>query len=427
MIWMMKHYFPLLSVATGYAAKKVCTCTLVTGLSLEAVQNNDLYYSILPYVDHDIDFQSQTVTSSIFGLAAKTAVVRKGFGCILLDGQNDDGILMRTEYLEKPASEPLKSEWEITTKFDNPKLQTVVESTFDPQLAVNHKRTTGIVIIHRDTLVAEQYAQGFQKYTPQLGWSMTKSWMNAFVGLLVKEQQLDVTTDHLFPEWHNDQRKKIQLHHLLQMNSGLIWEEDYTKDSDATHMLYKSADVSQIPLGLTAIEKAGQVWKYSSGTTNLISKYVRNQLKDEVYLKYLNRHLFNALGMHSAFIEVDETGTFIGSSYGYATPRDWATFGLLYLKHGCWFGHQMLPENWIEYSTTESTGSNGQYGAHFWLNKGHCQFKNAPEDAFSANGYQGQYVVVIPSYDLVIVRLGSGEDYFDIDDFIGKVIASIKK
>ncbi|HRO74512.1 MAG TPA: serine hydrolase, partial [Saprospiraceae bacterium] len=175
------------------------------------------------------------------------------------------------------------------------------------------KQTTSILVIHNDTLVAERYAPPFDRNMSQLGWSMTKSWMNAYIGLLVKDSLTGIDKSNLFPEWQ-DERKDITLKNLLNMDSGLQWNEDYKTVSDATRMLYFSEDVSAIALSKPLTYSPGTHWYYSSGTTNLISKYIRNLSgKETDYLSYLKNRLFNKLGMTSAFIETDESGLLIGS------------------------------------------------------------------------------------------------------------------
>lgn len=421
------YFFPQLAIATGYAAKKVCTCTYATGRELEEVEQNDLYFSILTLVDNELDIAKSSITSKLFGFSPKTAVFKPGIGCVLLDGKDDFNVRFPSTEKSNHSIDSIFSFKQGTTKGVNKKLllQTVNEA-FDPNDALNQKRTTAVLVIHRDTLIAEEYAKPFAVNTPQLGWSMTKSMMNTFAGLLIQQGKMKTDQTHLFASWATDARKNISLTHLLQMNSGLSWDEDYTTVSDATKMLYSSEDVSTIPLSKSLEYEIGKTWYYSSGTTNLLSKYFRNILGDDrLYLTFLKEHLFDVLGMDSAFIETDETGTLIGSSYGYATPRDWAKYGLLYLYDGIWQGKRLLPEGWVAFSKESATGSNGIYGAQFWLNQNGVQYPDAPHDMLIADGYQGQFVFIIPSYDVVIVRMGTGGKEFDTNLFLKNILAAI--
>lgn len=421
------YFFPQFSIATGYSAKKVCTCTFVMDRELEEIEHNDLYFNILTKVNNKIDRTKLSVTSTLFGLAPQTAVFKPGIGCVLLVGKDDIQIAFpekaKTNLAEDSA---FKATHLLTKGVDSIKLMQAIYDAFDPNDTLSHKRTTAVVVIHRDTLIAEKYAKPFDPLIPQLGWSMTKSLMNTFAGILVSQGKIKIDQNNLFHSWQNDDRRNITLANLLQMNSGLSWEEDYTKVSDATKMLYKSEDVSAISLSKNLDFPVGTHWYYSSGTTNLLSKYFRNILNDDKqYLSFLKQNLFDVIGMTSAFIETDETGTFIGSSYGYATPRDWAKYGLLYLRDGVWKGVRLLPEGWVDFSKKEAKGSNGKYGAQFWLNQNGVQYPDAPHDMLIADGYQGQFVFVIPSHDLVIVRMGTGGDHFDANLLLKNIIASI--
>ncbi|HMT53653.1 MAG TPA: serine hydrolase [Saprospiraceae bacterium] len=420
-------YFPMLSIATGYAAKKVCTCTFLSKRDKQEIVRNDLYFSILSSVDIDVNVPKNTVTTSIFGLAHQTAVFRKGIGCILLNGEDDYHISMKNNDQLIAKADTFWHQIYNTAGTDTVKLDEAVNRAFDLGNQLVEKRTTAVLVIHHDTLIAEKYAPPFHAGMAQLGWSMTKSIMNAFAGILIYQGKLQLDKNHLFDKWAQDSRSNITIKNLLQMNSALEWEEIYTSSSDATQMLYNSEDVSAIPLRKQISTNQGESWYYSSGTSNILSKYYRNILGDSIYHSFLNTHLFGPLGMHSALIETDETGTFIGSSYGYATPRDWAKFGLLYLHDGVWNGQRLLPEGWTAFTAEPAKGSNGKYGAHFWLNKNGIQYPDAPHDMIIADGYQGQFVFVVPSHDAVIVRMGTGGSHFDVNAFLKEVLATLPK
>ena len=421
-------FYPQLGVATGYAAKKVCTCTYVADRSKEEVQQNDLYFSILPMVKSTLNKSLESVTSTFFGLSPQTAIYKPGLGCVLIQGEDDYHVKFPSELDTAEQSEVLNEQPLATEGIDLSKLKNAIDDEFNVDGNLSTKQTTAIIVIHRDTLIAERYAPPFTRDMSQLGWSMTKSWMNAFAGILVKDGLISIEHDHLFPEWKNDHRKDIKLKHLLNMDSGLEWNEDYATVSDATRMLYYSEDVSSIALSKTLAHNPGIEWYYSSGTTNLLSRYYRNILGNEsTYLTFLKQRLFDVLNMSSAFIETDESGTMIGSSYGYATPRDWAKFGLLYLHDGIWQGKRILPEGWVDFTKTVVDGSNGKYGAQFWLNQNGIQYPDAPHDMIIADGFLGQYVFVIPSYDVVIVRMGTGKASFDTNIFLKNVLSALPK
>jgi CubicO group peptidase (beta-lactamase class C family) len=290
--------------------------------------------------------------------------------------------------------------------------------------ALKEGNTRAIVVAYDSLFMAEMYAEGFDKNTPLLGWSMTKSVTNALVGILVKDGKLDIDAPAPLEAWKNDERKNITLRSLLHMTSGLEWEENYSDISDATVMLYMKGDISGYALNKPAAFPPDSVWYYSSGTTNIISRIIRNTINDDViYWGFPRDALFNRIGMRTAVMETDAEGTFVGSSYCFASGRDWTRFGLLYLFDGVWNGDTVLPPGWVEFTREQAPHSGGKYGAQFWLNKSGHEIPDAPEDVFFADGYHGQRVYIIPSKRLVIVRLGeSKKGEFDYNKFVTSVL-----
>lgn len=421
------RYYNQLGVATGYAAKKICNCTYVTGRDQAEVEQNDLYFTILPYVKSKTNDVRHSATSTLFGLYPQTSIFKPGIGCVLLQGEDD----YRVKFPMIPEKSRTQDDFDqvmLTNGVQIDALSKIVENLFDKNGRLDTKQTTALLVFHRDTLIVEAYAPPFTRHTAQLGWSMTKSWMNTFAGLMVMDDKIKLKDYALFADWQNDGRNAISIKHLLNMESGLYWEEDYTTVSDATRMLYFSEDVSEIAIEKPLQYKPGTHWSYSSGTTNILSRYFRNVFRDDsTYMTYLKTRFFDVLDMSSAFIETDESGTFIGSSYGYATPLDWGKFGLLYLHDGVWNGDRILPEGWVDFTKTEVPSSDGKYGAQFWLNQRGSQFPDAPYDMYMADGFLGQFVFIIPSHDVVIVRMGTGKGGFDVNTFIKEALATIPR
>lgn len=254
---------------------------------------------------------------------------------------------------------------------------------------------------------------------------MTKSLTATYFGILQKQGKLDIIKPAPISEWQNDERKKITINDLLHMNSGLEWEERYDKICDATAMLFQAEDMTKSQIDKPFVGKPNNTWNYSSGTTNLLSGILRKQFKThQEYLDFWYSSLLDKIGMSSALVETDMAGNFVGSSYGWATTRDWAKFGLLYLHKGNWNGEQLFDESWANYVASPTNSSNGNYGAQFWLNAGR-KFPDVPANMYYASGYQGQMVAILPSQDLVIVRMGLSEN-FDFNEFLSGVISSIK-
>ena len=288
-------------------------------------------------------------------------------------------------------------------------------------------RPEPFLVVYKNQIIGEKYLQGFNENTPILGWSMTKSVLSTLYGILEYQDKIDLDQPAPMAAWQNDDRKNITLNHLLRMQSGLAWEENYTAISDVTRMLFLDADMPKVQAEKKAIAPPTEIWNYSSGTTNLLSGILRSQFEThQAYIDFPYTALIDKIGMHSMLIETDMMGNFVGSSYGWATTRDWAKFGLLYLNKGNWNGDKVFDQNWVDYVRTPTAHSKGDYGGHFWLNSG-GKFPDVPRDMYSANGYQGQRVFIIPSKDLVVVRTGLAEEpEFDINGFLSDVVAAIQ-
>lgn len=422
---------PMVPIATGYAAKKMCSCHFIAGRTQASIQKDDLRNSPLNLTSTVLDEAQKSATSTLFGMGAKTAVYRKNLGCVLLDGKDDFNIQLAVNKARSNSSTALWPRGEAVATnnvqgVDYDALNKAINSIFDPSLNMDKIRTRAAVVIYKDTLIAEKYANGFDKDTEILGWSMNKSIVSALVGILVKDGKMSLTDDHLYENW-TDERSTITLNDLLQMQSGLAFEENYTAVSDVTKMLFMNEDIvkeiATNPLDTTP----GTKWYYSSGTTNLVAGLIRKEFPThQAYLKFPHERLFSKIGMESMVLEIDESGNYIGSSYGYATPRDWAKFGLLYLNEGNWFGEQIIDTSWVNFTRQPATQSGGVYGGHFWHNHDHVAFKDVPTDLYSCNGFEGQYVYIIPSKDLVVVRMGLSEgNEYDANQFLKQVIEAV--
>lgn len=271
--------------------------------------------------------------------------------------------------------------------------------------------TLALLAIHRGRIVAESYADGTDRDSTLISWSMAKSFTHAIVGIADGEKLIDLATGAPISQWQNDERIAITLQHLLNMRSGLSWVEDYVDGdaSDVIDMLFGSglADHAAYAVAQLPVEPPGSTWLYSSGTTNIICRILGDVLGDsdgsnEHMKAFLQHRLFDALGMSSATAQFDAAGTFVGSSYVFATARDFARFGYLYLNDGLWNGRRILPEGWVDHArtvTAHDDESGFDYGAHWW---------SLPQEIGSlvAAGYEGQYIMVIPQRELILVRLG---------------------
>lgn len=426
-------YFPQLPVANGYAAKKMCSCTFIAERSQQSIQEEDLGGGPLALTSTTIDREHKSVTSSLFGFAPRTAVYRDDVGCILLVGEDDYNVSLKVERpvlsdtLEWPLGTKVAEYTDTTGTIDQQQLEQAILNAFDPTFRMDSMKTRAVVVVHKGKLIAEKYAEGFDENTEILGWSMTKSITATMIGILVKNGQLSLEDQNLFAEW-TDERKDIALKDLLQMQSGLEFDENYATLSSATKMLFLAEELYKLPLEKPLIHQPGTKWYYSSGTTNLLARIVREKIGEESYLAFPYDSIFNRIGMTSAVLETDEAGNYEGSSYCYATPRDWAKFGLLHLNQGNWYGDQIVDTSWVDFVRTPASDSKGIYGGQFWLNVNHAQFPDAPEEVYSCNGFQGQTVWIVPSYDLVIVRMGLAEPpVFSRNKILKEILACFKK
>ena len=422
------YLFIRIPIITGYTAKCACTQYFHNERNLESIAKEDFNLSALQLALLNADDANKTITSSVLGLRSRTAVYKDGLGCQLLQGEDNYKIkivpptIQLSDTLNWPYGNVQPDR--IPDNVDTHKLTKVVEFAFDENKEMTQQKTRSLLVVYKDSIILDVNHSGFDSDTPQLGWSMTKSWMNTLVGMRILDQKMSLSDTLLFDHWTDD-RSKISMDHLLTMTTGIDWEEEYATVADATEMLYMSEDIVSVASDNPLKYSPGNHWYYSSGTSNMISGLLRHSFNDiDQYLQYPYEAFFSKLGMNNSFMEIDEAGNYIGSSYGYASTRDWAKFGLLYLHDGIWKGERLLPEGWVQYSTTEVPSSKGKYGAHFWLNKRGVAFPDAPYDTYSANGYNGQKTIIIPSKDLVIVRLGLNSE-FDFNRLIKEIIDAI--
>jgi CubicO group peptidase (beta-lactamase class C family) len=425
--------YPKLDLISGFSAKSVASGHFLDNRSLELIEKGDNDIPLLDLATNKIDEAGKFATSAVYGLKERKAIYREGLGATLINEDFDVSkpyLLPKRTKVVNDLSFPYGNNEPKDTVFANvdyAKLKNAVANAFD-KTGGKLKRTRAVVVLYKDKLIAEKYDTGFTKDSRILGWSMTKSLTSAAFGVLVKQGKIDIYKPAPIAEWKNDDRKNITVNDLLHMNSGLEWEENYSTICDATKMLFQSEDMGKVQMDKPAQFKPNTHWYYSSGTTNLLSRILKHQFKSQQeYLDFWYSAVIDKIGMNSMVVEQDMSGTFVGSSYGWATPRDWSKFGLLYLHKGNWNGEQVLDESWVKYTVTPTNTSDGKYGAQFWLNAG-GKFPAAPKDMFYCNGYQGQTVAIIPSLDLVIVRMGLKEDpAFDFNGFLKGIIDSVKK
>lgn len=431
--------YPLLLLGSAYKSKVVCSAVFVSKRPIPSVLAEDAGAGDLRRLQvfrTEIDEKTGAVTSSLFGLARRTAVYREGAGATLALGISPDDLRAELPVVAPPAAPDPARLWPLGERvdtrilpagIDRERLEQTVASAFAEPDPAQLRRTRAVVVVYDGRIVAEQYAAGFTEKTPLAGWSMTKSIANALAGILVRRNQLSLDTRELLPEWRTpgDPRAEISLGDLLRMSSGLAFEENYTDPrADATTMLFRVGDAPGYAAAKPLVAAPGERWSYSSGTTNIISRIIRETLHDDrIYHTFPYFDLFRRIGMHSAVMERDASGNFVASSFMFATARDWARIGLLYGNDGMWNHERILPEGWVEYSRTPAPAAPPhEYGAHFWLKSA-----DGPLDNLQMSGHEGQFVTIIPEKKLIVVRLGLtlDESLWDQDQFVEEILSTL--
>ena len=418
------YNYPKLNLLAGYSAKNTASSVFVANRTLAFTDSTDNNFSPVNLATDKVDFVNKFATSSAFGLLTRKAIYREGLGSVLTISEEDETasyLVPRRLKTDNVTPFPYGNAAQKDTVFSTinyNKLASAVNKNFDKT-----NKTRAVVVLYKDQIISEKYADGFHKESKLLGWSMTKSVMSTVFGVLQHQGKINVQDKAPIKSWQNDDRKNITIHNLLQMNSGLEWDENYDEISDATKMLFLDRDMTKMQESKPLVGKPNETFNYSSGTTNLLSGILRNQFKThQEYLDFWYTNFIDKIGMNSMLLEADLSGNYVGSSYSWATARDWSKFGLLYLHNGNWNGEQLFTKDWVDYATTPTPTSNGTYGAQFWLNS-EKQFKDVPKNMYFADGYQGQRVYVLPNQEMVIVRFGLSN--FDENEFLKGILESI--
>ena len=413
-------YGSIASAGSGYAAKNICSGYFLSGFSPEIMRDQALSgaSSVLANVSYDLNPDEGRVSTKLYGLFERHAVYTPGIGCTLLPAGEKSAEISLSPLPELAV--PTDVSWPLGQAAPDldPNVVAMLADAFVEESPESPRFTKAIVVIHDGKLIGERYAEGVTTDTPLIGWSMAKSVTALLTGLLVKDGRLDIAAPTDVAQWYeveNDPRAEITLDQLLRMSSGLEFEETYSAATDVTRMLSIEPDAGGYAASKPLIGPPDTIWSYSSGTTNIISGIIRRQVGDTLRGAYLfsQQRLFRPLGIRTATMEADRNGTFIGSSYLYASARDWARLGQLCLQDGVWNDERLLPEGWIDYLVTPTSASTGnEYGAQVWLNQNPSDpdrerlMPKLPQDAYYMGGYQGQVVLVIPSENLVLTRFG---------------------
>ena len=417
----------LLRIGANYAAKIVCSNVFIAGRDAGEVLRDDVQApgaSVLKFmrvsvvrdpVDRDpVERDPGVVRAGLWGfIGGGLAVYRPGLGCAVAPGGRLSEVVSIAPAPAPAAAPASTAPPERAAWPDGEAAQT------DPALdrLIADDRLTGpatraVLVVHRGALVAERYGPGFDARTPQLGWSMTKSVTAGLIGVLVNQGRLTLDRRGLWPAGGG--REAIKLSDLMAMSSGLRWNEGYGVISDVTRMLFLSPDMAAFARDRPLEHAPGTFWNYSSGSAVILAR-IAQDASGLSAARLARDLLFDPLGMTSAVMEADADGTLVGSSYMYATPRDWARYGQFLLQQGMWHGRQLLAPGFVSMMAAPVPASRGQYGRGLvWLwgsdaaepGRSPDAAFGIPADAFWLEGHDGQFIAVIASRELVVVRLG---------------------
>ena len=401
---------------TALTAKQMCSLVFVSRLGPQRAFHTYVRPLLGPaawLMDFEVDRVRQQVTADTFGLAPAAAVHHTGHGCVLIHQHTAQEIAARLPI----AGSNLPPVWGQNAQhrglhFDS----TALGAAMRDGLAA--PGTLAIVVVHAGELVSERFAPGINGDTPLPGWSMAKTVTAVLAGMLERRQFLSVNEIGLFPQWQDDDRSLISFDQLLRMTSGIdILENKSGIDANST-MLFRQGDTTGFAIGRTLRESPGSTFAYTSGSTMLAARVISDRLGGPAQsFDFIRRELFAPLDMHHTSFEPDEEGQFVGSSFILSSAHDWARFGQLLLNRGRINNRVYFNAAWIDYLTTPTPQADKRpYGAGVWLiDPGHADqawMQTLPADTYYASGLQTNQLWIIPSRDLVIVRLGATGDFF---------------
>jgi CubicO group peptidase (beta-lactamase class C family) len=430
-------------IGNGYVAKTVCSGVFVSSRKPQTVRDTDIEANgpgVLRLVVVLVDRSARTVTAHFLGLGHRVAVYRGPLGCTLAIGVDASELASRALPADTAPVSPER--WtsgdgvaSTSTPLAPEAVAAALEYAFTEPGPNPTRRTRAVVVVQGGRLVAERYASSFGRESALAGWSMSKTAVNALVGVLVRDGALALDAPLDAPEWRapGDPRRAITLRQLLQMSSGLEFSESAGNPlSDVVRMLFGTADAAHFAAAKALAALPGARWSYSSGTTNIVARALRRAIggSEADYLLFPRRALFGPLDMNTAILEPDAAGGLVGSSFMFASARDWARLGQLYLDDGIRRGRRVLPDGWVAFTTTPAPASAGAYGAHVWLRLP-ARFAptgeaGVPRDAYHAVGHEGQFLTIVPSRRLVVVRLGLsvGVGAWDHAEFLRRLLGS---
>jgi CubicO group peptidase (beta-lactamase class C family) len=415
---------PGIRVGTAVVSQTLCSGVFVSGLDpdqlyAEAIKPNPGQTRLAKRLIYNVDREKREVSATWAGTFESRSMYHDGFGCSLVHGsaESSEPVAGAPSFGNAPVAPPVAKPSQVPQLGVQPpsaKLEAALDQAFAEPVKPPFHRVKAIVILHDGKIVAERYASGYGVATPILGYSVSKSMTSALIGILVRQGKLTGEQRAPVAAWSDpsDPRHNITIDELLRMTSGLALEESDSGFDPVSRMLFLEPDMAGFAEHARLKATPGTTWEYTSGNTLILSRILRDAVggRAQSVVEFAQRELFAPLGITTATMEFDSTGTPVGSIYIFASARDWARFGSLYLNDGIVDGKRILPEGWVNYSAAPTLDTD--YGAGFWTNRGsHGDARDRidagmPPDAFYSSGNLGQRVVIAPSTGLVIVRLG---------------------
>lgn len=421
----------LARVASALAAHTLCSGVFVSAHDPKLVFE-DHVRTVLGGVTHALRYRvlqnPKQVEVSVLGAFRSSASFVEGFGC-RVDSQENVHLAQQEPPISKQVALPVQPPVSAG-------LEQALSEVFREHDRNRAKKVQAVVIMKAGHVVAERYAPGVNANTPLLSYSIAKSFTNAFLGILVRKERMSVAQSVEVPEWNaaDDPRRKITVEDLLRMQSGIDAEETGTGSDPVSQMEFLHPNMAAFAAGRPLKTKPGVNWDYTSANTMLLARLMQRSLQADAleFRRFARRELFDPAGMGDVVMEVDGAGIFVGSTYVYATARDYAKFGELYRNDGVApNGQRVLPEGWVEWSKQSTRGSS--YGAGWWTNAGEDEWTQDrikagfPKDGLFASGFLGQRIYIVPSEGLVITRFGySAPPDFGMPDDLALIRAAIK-
>ncbi len=437
-LWVGTAGKDLFHTATGSVSRSLCAAAFVSRVDPQQTFREEqlpLMRGIGWAIHYQVDRTRREVRTSVFGDFTARAVYRDGLGCLLVHG---DGAVPEAAGF-KPA--PIESTWPANPiASGDPAIRRALDQAFAEPDPAHPRLTKAVVVLHDGQLIAERYAPGYGPDTPIYAHSLTKSVVNALIGILVRQGKLRLDQPAPIAAWHSpdDPHHAITIDQLLRMDSGLPFDETSGASNPMTRMLFLEPDMAGYAAMMPLAHPPGTVWGYSNLSYLLLGRVIRDATGGDAVAagRFARRELFAPLGMRDAVIETDATGTPVGASNVYASARDFARFGQLYLDDGVIDGQRILPEGWVAYSHAQTLKTG--YGAGFWTNlvsDGSVPVWDAPwgmpklpKDMYYGRGALGQYLVIVPSEHLVVVRMGISIDYgTGTEDMIAAIITALHR